>query len=1069
MELTYLRNCLAKIQPVLLQDNSFPAEEQISPKMHRLVDFLVEEQSPSFTGIVFVRTRAEVAVLSHLLSIHTGTKDAFTVSTFVGASNVSSRRANIAELVDVRNQTNTLDDFRSGRKNLVISTSALEEGIDISACNVVICFEKPPNLTSFVQRRGRARKSASKFVLMLCEDEDPNTLQTWQQLEESMRQAYMDDMRLLQEIQSIEETQESDKMYIVESTGAKLTLAASISHLYHFCTTLSSRQYTDARPLFILDTKRLSDSVETITAKVVLPISVDSSLREASGSAWQTEKYAKRDAAFEAYVQLHRAGLVSDNLLPSRGYDGEAAEASSAIQKIASLVETAAQLDPWRLAAREWQMAGENSKIYESTITVYEGDEVVLAMQILLPCPVSDVPPVNLYWDANTTFTATIDPTTSTVHDPEKVQNAALVTSMILSSVHGKRMEGGKMDFATLFCGTAAEETGAWLDSCTGTISGEDICAINLSKSSMREIGLVRDSRRAGDAFLLRDIAHSPIPSPDPLVEGTLTQEPVPEYEILLRASKFPRRTDFLHRLSEQSQDQAVQPTVLALRLQDCKVDRLPSRYACFAALVPSVLHRIGLHLLTQHLMNTLLSSVDFSDVNLVTAAISTSAARETVNYQRLEFLGDSVLKFFTSLTLVSQHLQWHEGILSSSKDRIVSNSSLARAALEQGLDEFIITKPFTGRKWRPLYVSELLADKVPEPRELSTKTLADVVEALIGASWLDGGAQKALACLRVFLRDVSWSPIDRTLSALHDAYQFDVPFPPQFSRLEDMLNYKFTLKSLPVEALTHPSYFGLNVSTSYERLEFLGDSILDNIVVSTAYSHEPPIPTLSLHLIRTAVVNAQFLAFACLTLSTPCSRTNMVINGSDIVPKQEWHDMHIWSFMRHASPEIRKAQMACVRRYEALREPIQQSLMHGDHVPWALLARLNAPKFFSDLVESLLGAIFIDSRGSMAACEGVLQRLGVMGYLRRVMSGTVRLWHPKEELGQLAETEEVKYLVSKKGGELDDSEFVCAVKVGEREIARVDGGINWSEVEIRVADEAVRILKLERTVESCG
>jgi len=46
------------------------------------------------------------------------------------------------------------------------------------------------------------------------------------------------------------------------------------------------------------------------------------------------------------------------------------------------------------------------------------------------------------------------------------------------------------------------------------------------------------------------------------------------------------------------------------------------------------------------------------------------------------------------------------------------------------GLDSFIITKPFTGHKWRPIYIEDIL-EVGPETnkRELSTKVLADVVE----------------------------------------------------------------------------------------------------------------------------------------------------------------------------------------------------------------------------------------------------------------------------------------------------------------------------------------------------
>lgn len=72
----------------------------------------------------------------------------------------------------------------------------------------------------------------------------------------------------------------------------------------------------------------------------------------------------------------------------------------------------------------------------------------------------------------------------------------------------------------------------------------------------------------------------------------------------------------------------------------------------------------------------------------------------------------------------------WHEGYLSAKKDRVVSNSRLSRAAIEAGLDSFIVTKPFTGHKWRPIYIEDILeVGSDTKKRELSTKVLADVVE----------------------------------------------------------------------------------------------------------------------------------------------------------------------------------------------------------------------------------------------------------------------------------------------------------------------------------------------------
>ena len=220
-EKTHLRNLFACIKMPAGDFSTFAAGLQVTPKVQGLIDFLVEELDVSLRGLVFVQTRAQVAVLAQLLSLHTQTRDQLRVSTFVGASTSSNRKFEVGELVDIKNQKNTLDDLRDGRSNLIITTTALEEGIDVSACNVVVCFERPQtmNLKSFIQRRGRARKSASKFVLMFEDGSDPTVLSTWQQLENEMRETYMADMRSLQEIKHMEAINEGEREFCVESTG----------------------------------------------------------------------------------------------------------------------------------------------------------------------------------------------------------------------------------------------------------------------------------------------------------------------------------------------------------------------------------------------------------------------------------------------------------------------------------------------------------------------------------------------------------------------------------------------------------------------------------------------------------------------------------------------------------------------------------------------------------------------------------------------------------------------------------------------------------------------------------
>lgn len=194
--------------------------DSVSAKFNALVNVLHSEAGPEFTGLVFVEQRAWVTTLCEMLAIHPRSKD-LSIGTFVGTSNSTKRKANIGDLAEPRNQKETLDDFRKGKKNLILATSVLEEGIDISSCHLVICFERPKNLKSFIQRRGRARKQKSKYIIFIPRN-DPNVRspQLWESLEEEMKKAYLDDLRAVKAAEEKELQDEHEILYYrVSSTG----------------------------------------------------------------------------------------------------------------------------------------------------------------------------------------------------------------------------------------------------------------------------------------------------------------------------------------------------------------------------------------------------------------------------------------------------------------------------------------------------------------------------------------------------------------------------------------------------------------------------------------------------------------------------------------------------------------------------------------------------------------------------------------------------------------------------------------------------------------------------------
>ena len=81
------------------------------------------------------------------------------------------------------------------------------------------------------------------------------------------------------------------------------------------------------------------------------------------------------------------------------------------------------------------------------------------------------------------------------------------------------------------------------------------------------------------------------------------------------------------------------------------------------------------------------------------------------------------------------------------------------------------------------------------------------------------------------------------------------------FSKLEKNIGYEFTNKELLKRALTHTSYaYEMNVE-SYEKLEFLGDSILEFVTSEYIYTNFPNLKEGEMTKVRAMVVCEECLA----------------------------------------------------------------------------------------------------------------------------------------------------------------------------------------------------------------
>lgn len=105
-------------------------------------------------------------------------------------------------------------------------------------------------------------------------------------------------------------------------------------------------------------------------------------------------------------------------------------------------------------------------------------------------------------------------------------------------------------------------------------------------------------------------------------------------------------------------------------------------------------------------------------------------------NYERLEFLGDAVLELVSSDFLFREQRETPEGDLTKMRASMVCEPALAYCAREFCLERFILLgrgEEATGGRGRDSIVS-------------------DVMEALIGAIYLDGGLEEASAFIHRFI-----------------------------------------------------------------------------------------------------------------------------------------------------------------------------------------------------------------------------------------------------------------------------------------------------------------------------
>ncbi|XP_058470641.1 endoribonuclease Dicer [Solea solea] len=250
----------------------------------------------------------------------------------------------------------------------------------------------------------------------------------------------------------------------------------------------------------------------------------------------------------------------------------------------------------------------------------------------------------------------------------------------------------------------------------------------------------------------------------------------------------------------------------------------------------------------------------------------------------------------------------------------------------------------------------------------IADKSIADCVEALLGCYLTSCGERAAQmflcslglkvlplekgALIRALVQNCltiatdlcyGWLKIPpRCMLAHPDAERTHNHLISGFENFERKINYTFQNKAYLLQAFTHASYHYNTITDCYQRLEFLGDAILDYLITKHLYEdprqHSPGVLTD----LRSALVNNTIFA--------------------SLAVKYDYH-----KYFKAISPELFRVIDDFVQ-FQLEKDEMQgmDSELRRSEEDEEKEEDIEVPKAMGDIFESLAGAVYMDSKMSL-------------------------------------------------------------------------------------------------------
>ncbi|KAK4787035.1 hypothetical protein SAY86_010868 [Trapa natans] len=815
-----------------------------------------------------------------------------------------------------KQQNEIVKEFRDGKVNIIVATSILEEGLDVQSCNLVIRFDPAPTISSFIQSRGRARRQDSELLLLVEKDDSSvrSRMETFLASGNIMRKESLSHASV--PCAPLNDKYRNEDVYRVESTGAVVTLSSSVELLYFYCSRLPSDGYYKPTPRFIKDEEK---GVCTLILPKNCPVPSPPPVYT------DNKRSLQQIACFEACKHLHRYGALTDDLVPAD-------------------------------VAEDKQIADAEKEPYFDEHPTYFPPELVNTL--------TESNLYHLYFvELVQTFTPDIQAEglvlairTELEHDMEFNLQAAGGSSAVDPNMHVASCNSEESYVVVTkdgpVCSCLLHNSVIYTPH-----NGVVYCITGFSDelNANSDMPLMRDGSTKTYKEHFKDRHNIDLCCEDQwFVKGRHIFR-VHNYlsESWLKEREYRKYTIHLP------------PEICNLLISPISISTIYTY-----TFVPSILHRLGSLLLATHMKEMFLDHgiPDIPTVKLL-EAVTAKQCQEEFYLESLETLGDSFLKYVVTQELFKSHENHHEGMLTLKRQRLTSNAALCKFGCERKLPGFMCIELFDPKNWiAPGYKSPALISSeelvsggkvyAVAKRRIKLKKIADVVEALIGAYVSAGGENAGIMFL-----DWLGIKVDFKVSP-YDGFKVNAARIIEVKVIEEILNYTFKKPALLVEALTHGSFSHPDIPGCYQRLEFLGDSVLDYLITVHLYNKYPGLSPGKITDMRSASVNNDCYGYS--------------------VCKAGLH-RHILHASHTLGNDITKT-VGDADKFEA-------SFTYG----WE--SDISFPKVLGDVIESIAGAIFLDSgNDKQQVFDSIRPLLEPM-----VTPETVQI-HPVRELGELCQ-----------------------------------------------------------------